>query len=130
MKAIQMTGYGTPSEVCQCIEVDDVGEPGPGEVVIAIEAAAINLVRFGINPGETKKLWDSGPKFLGRTLCRPVPAPFSQRVGAGGRSSLAINLWACDPTPATSMSALWLIADMFERHGEGPLLTQSRHRGE
>ena len=42
MKAIQMTGYGTPSEVCQCIEVDDVGEPGPGEVVIAIEAAAIN----------------------------------------------------------------------------------------
>ena len=42
MKAIQMTGYGTPSEVCQCVEVDDVGEPGPGEVVIAIEAAAIN----------------------------------------------------------------------------------------
>jgi len=42
MKVIQFTEYGRPDEVCECIDTDDVGQPGPGEVIIEIMAAAIN----------------------------------------------------------------------------------------
>ncbi len=42
MKAIELVSFGQPARACVCAEVDDVGAPGPGEVVIAIEAAAIN----------------------------------------------------------------------------------------
>ena len=42
MKAIEFQEYGPPHEVCHCVEVDDAPTPGPGEVTVAVEAAAIN----------------------------------------------------------------------------------------
>jgi len=57
MKAIQFNEYGAPHEVCHCIEIDDAPDPGPGEVMVAVEAAAINpadlLIFEGKYPGPT-----------------------------------------------------------------------------
>jgi mitochondrial enoyl-[acyl-carrier protein] reductase / trans-2-enoyl-CoA reductase len=42
MKRIDITAYGTPQEVASCVEVPDVGAPGPGEVVFDVLAFPIN----------------------------------------------------------------------------------------
>src|SRR5215468_10095467 len=42
MKRIDLTAYGAPEVVAACIEVPDVGEPGPGEVVFDVLAFPIN----------------------------------------------------------------------------------------
>src|ERR1700751_4405517 len=42
MKRIDITAYGAPEEVAQCIEVQDVGDPGPGELVFDVLAFPIN----------------------------------------------------------------------------------------
>ena len=42
MKRIDITAYGAPEEVASCVEVPDVGEAGPGEVVFDILAFPIN----------------------------------------------------------------------------------------
>ena len=42
MKKIELTGYGVPEEVAHCIDVPDVGEPGPGEIVFDVLAFPIN----------------------------------------------------------------------------------------
>jgi NADPH:quinone reductase-like Zn-dependent oxidoreductase len=42
MKQVQFTAFGPPHEVASCVEVADVGAPGPHEVVLAIEAFPIN----------------------------------------------------------------------------------------
>jgi NADPH:quinone reductase-like Zn-dependent oxidoreductase len=42
MKQVRFTAFGRPEEVADCVEVDDVGAPGPDEVVIEIEAFPIN----------------------------------------------------------------------------------------
>jgi trans-2-enoyl-CoA reductase len=42
MKQVQFTAFGTPHEVAECVEVPDVGAPGPDEVVIEVEAFPIN----------------------------------------------------------------------------------------
>ena len=42
MKVIQFNAYGPPDQVCECVEVDDVGAPGDGEVVVEIMASVIN----------------------------------------------------------------------------------------
>ena len=36
MKRIDITAYGAPEEVAHCVDVPDVGEPGPDEVVFDI----------------------------------------------------------------------------------------------
>lgn len=41
MKGLQLTGYGDPVEVVQLIDVPDLGDPGPDEVIIDVEAAPI-----------------------------------------------------------------------------------------
>ncbi|MBV8415158.1 MAG: alcohol dehydrogenase catalytic domain-containing protein, partial [Verrucomicrobia bacterium] len=41
MKSIQLTGYGKPHEVVKLIDVQDVGTPGPDEIIIDVEAAPI-----------------------------------------------------------------------------------------
>jgi NADPH:quinone reductase-like Zn-dependent oxidoreductase len=55
MKAVEFTSYGIPHEVCRCVDVEDVGPPEPGEVVVEIEASAINpadlLIVEGRYPG-------------------------------------------------------------------------------
>jgi mitochondrial enoyl-[acyl-carrier protein] reductase / trans-2-enoyl-CoA reductase len=42
MKQVRFEAFGTPEEVAECVEVDDVGAPGPDEVVIDIQAFPIN----------------------------------------------------------------------------------------
>jgi NADPH:quinone reductase-like Zn-dependent oxidoreductase len=43
MKAIQIEKFGNPAEVMKLVDVPDVGTPGVGEVVIALEASPINM---------------------------------------------------------------------------------------
>jgi NADPH:quinone reductase-like Zn-dependent oxidoreductase len=43
MKAIQIEAFGNPAEVMKLVDVPDVGAPGTGEVVIALEASPINM---------------------------------------------------------------------------------------
>ncbi len=58
MKVIQLREHGRPDAVCDCVEVDDVGAPADDEVVVDIEAAAINpadlLIFEGSYPGPSE----------------------------------------------------------------------------
>jgi NADPH:quinone reductase-like Zn-dependent oxidoreductase len=42
MKQVRFTAFGRPEEVADCVEVADVGAPGPDEVVVEILAFPIN----------------------------------------------------------------------------------------
>src|SRR5260370_642175 len=42
MKKIEITAYGAPEEVARCVDVPDVGAPGPGEIVFDVLAFPIN----------------------------------------------------------------------------------------
>src|SRR5260370_1902931 len=57
MQAVQIGAFGNPAEVLKVVDIPDVGAPGEGEVVIALEAAAINMSyllmisgRYGYRP--------------------------------------------------------------------------------
>ena len=45
MKRVEIDRYGAPEEVARCVEVADVGAPGPGEVVF-------DVLFFPINPAD------------------------------------------------------------------------------
>ena len=55
MKAIEFSRYGTPHEVCACIEVDDFGVPEGGNIIVSVIACSINpadlLIIEGLYPG-------------------------------------------------------------------------------
>ena len=51
MKVVQYTSYGTPSEVVTLVE-QDTGRPGPGELVIDIEAAPVHIADLKNLTGE------------------------------------------------------------------------------
>jgi mitochondrial enoyl-[acyl-carrier protein] reductase / trans-2-enoyl-CoA reductase len=42
MKQVRFSAFGTPHEVAECVEVADVGGPGPDEVVVDVLAFPIN----------------------------------------------------------------------------------------
>jgi len=42
MKKIDLSAYGAPETASSCVEVPDVGAPGPGEVVFDVLAFPIN----------------------------------------------------------------------------------------
>ena len=42
MKRVDIAAYGVPEEVASCVEVPDVGAPGPGEIVFDVLAFPIN----------------------------------------------------------------------------------------
>src|SRR6201997_3166358 len=42
MKKIEISAYGAPEEVARCVDVPDVGDPGPGEIVFDVLAFPIN----------------------------------------------------------------------------------------
>ena len=42
MLAIELTAFGTPQDVCRCIEIDPPGAPGPDEVTVDSLACPIN----------------------------------------------------------------------------------------
>jgi NADPH:quinone reductase-like Zn-dependent oxidoreductase len=57
MQAIQIEAFGNPAEVLKVVDIPDVGPPGDGEVVIALEASPINMSdllmisgRYGYRP--------------------------------------------------------------------------------
>lgn len=69
MKQIQIAAYGTPAEVAACVDVPDVGVPGPGEVVF-------DVLAFPINPAD---LWFCRGSYR---LKPPLPAtPGAECVG-------------------------------------------------
>ncbi len=41
MKTLQLSSFGAPTDVVQLAEVDSA-DPGPGQLVVSIEAAPIN----------------------------------------------------------------------------------------
>jgi NADPH:quinone reductase-like Zn-dependent oxidoreductase len=57
MQIVEFTRYGTPHEVCTLVDKPDFGDPDPGEIIVAVEAAAINpadlLIIEGRYPGPT-----------------------------------------------------------------------------
>ncbi len=69
MKQVQFAQFGVPSQVGRCVEVPDVGEPGPGEIVFEVLA-------FPINPADLSFL-------TGRYASRPpLPAtPGAEGIG-------------------------------------------------
>jgi NADPH:quinone reductase-like Zn-dependent oxidoreductase len=57
MKAVQLVAFGKAAEAVKLNEVPDVGDPGPNEVVVAVEASPINNTdlmviagRYGVLP--------------------------------------------------------------------------------
>jgi mitochondrial enoyl-[acyl-carrier protein] reductase / trans-2-enoyl-CoA reductase len=42
MKQVRFGAFGAPHEVAECVEVEDVGDPGAGEVVVEVLAFPIN----------------------------------------------------------------------------------------
>src|SRR5690242_21648994 len=42
MKRIEIAAYGVPEQVARCVEVPDLGPPGPGEIVFDVLAFPIN----------------------------------------------------------------------------------------
>ncbi len=69
MKKIVLERYGMPEDVARCVDVPDVGEPGPGEVVF-------DVLAFPINPAD---LWFCKGQYR---LKPPLPAtPGAECVG-------------------------------------------------
>lgn len=95
MQIVEFTRYGTPHEVCTCVEKPDFGEPGPGEIVVAVEAAAINpadlLIIEGRYPGP-KPPSPAGIEGVGRVVSAGAgvgaPRP-GERVMLLGRTNWA-----------------------------------------
>ena len=58
MQRVEFDRYGTPHEVCACVDKPAFGEPGADEVIVTVEAAAINpadlLIIEGRYPGPEK----------------------------------------------------------------------------
>src|SRR6202023_1695543 len=102
MQTIQIEAFGNPAEVLKVVDVPDVGAPGEGEVVIALEASPINMSdllmiagRYGYRPKLPSVMGTegvgrvvaigSGVKHLkqgDRTLV-PYPAPaWAERIKA------------------------------------------------
>ena len=67
MKQVRFTAFGVPHEVAACVEVADVGAPGPDEVVIEVLA-------FPINPADLLTI-------TGGYAVRPQPAGDARRRG-------------------------------------------------
>ncbi len=102
MQAIQIEAFGNPAEVMKVVDIPDVGAPGEGDVVIALEASPINMSdllmisgRYGYRPKLPSVMGTegvgrviavgSGVKHLkhgDRTLV-PFPAPaWAERIKA------------------------------------------------
>jgi len=52
MKQVQLAAYGVPEQVVRCVEVPDVGAPGPGEVVFDVLAFPINPADISFCTGQ------------------------------------------------------------------------------
>src|SRR5438132_11757436 len=90
MKKVEITAYGAPEEIADCVEVPDVGAPGPGEVVFDVLAFPINPADLSMCRG-TYRLRPALPATPGAEGVGRVTA-----VGAGVTTAepgdLALNL--------------------------------------
>lgn len=72
MKAIEFARHGVPHEVCRCVDIDEPGPPGPDEVIVEIEASAINpadlLILEGRYPGPAELPAQLGIEGVGRVV--------------------------------------------------------------
>lgn len=69
MKRVEIGAYGVPAEVAACVEVPDIGAPGPGEVVF-------DVLAFPINPAD---MWFCRGSYR---LKPPLPAtPGAECIG-------------------------------------------------
>src|ERR1700687_285753 len=119
MQAIQIEAFGNPGEVMKLVDIPDVGAPGEGEVVIALEASPINMSdllmiagRYGHRPKLPSVMGTEGVgrviavgggvkhlKQGDRTLV-PYPAPaWAGRIKAGfarcqAATSISSPCWA------------------------------------
>jgi NADPH:quinone reductase-like Zn-dependent oxidoreductase len=110
MKAIQIEAFGNPAEVMKLVDVPDVGAPGNGEVVIALEASPINMSdllmisgRYGYRP---KLPAIVGAEGVGRVIA----------VGSGVK-----HLKAGDRTLVPYPSAAWAERIKADAHTLRPL---------
>jgi len=72
MQRVEFARYGTPHQVCACVDKPKFGDPGAGEIVVAVEAAAINpadlLIIEGRYPGPTELPAPLGIEGAGRVI--------------------------------------------------------------
>ena len=72
MKVIEYAKFGAPFDVCKCIEVDDPASPQENEVLVAVEASAINpadlLMIRGEYPGPNTLPTRQGIEGVGRII--------------------------------------------------------------
>ena len=99
MRALQVTSHGTPREVLAVHEVE-VPEPGPGEVLITVSAAALNYNDIDRCRGNLVSVTRLPPFTLGMDLCGTVEA-----AGAGAEQ------WVGQRVVAISKDALGGIAE-------------------
>lgn len=50
MEKVDITAYGAPEEAAQRVDVPDLGEPVPGEVVFDVFASPINPADASVEP--------------------------------------------------------------------------------
>jgi NADPH:quinone reductase-like Zn-dependent oxidoreductase len=85
-KAVRFSRYGGP-DVLEVVDVDRP-EPGPGEVVVAVEAAATNPGEIGIREGAFADVWPARfPEGQGNDYAGVVHAVGSG-VGPGGNCAV------------------------------------------
>lgn len=82
MKRIVVERYGEPDEVARCVDVPDVGEPDPGEVVF-------DVLAFPINPAD---LWFCRGQYRLRPPLPATPgAECAGRVAAVGEGVTSVS---------------------------------------
>lgn len=82
MKRVEIGAYGVPAEVAACVEVPDVGAPGPGEVVF-------DVLAFPINPAD---LWFCRGSYRLKPALPATPgAECIGRVAAVGNGVTAVR---------------------------------------
>ncbi len=74
MKAVRFSAFGPPQEVAECAEVPDLGQPGPDEVVVEVEAFPINpadlLTIEGTYAAKPPLPYTPGAEGVGRVIAK------------------------------------------------------------
>lgn len=147
MKALQQTAYGDPAEVVRLVEVDEPN-PGPDEIVVEVEAAAMHLADLKFIHGDPGFRWFEMPRWpghegLGRIVSKGdevTGLSIGQRVflpiGAGTfRQRVPARAVECTPAPdgdvlqlaLTSLNGLTasILVDDIVQPGPGEWIIQN-----
>ena len=110
MKAVQFARHGVPHEVCDCVELDDVGAPEADEVVVEIEAAPINpadlLIIEGRYPGPETLPAGLGIEGVGRVTAADEPVDLVAWPEARRCRAACASTWAWS-TPRRAAGRRW-----------------------